>query len=265
MAKQGEKEGENWLKFLGTAGARFVVTKQLRASGGLWACLEGVNVLVDPGPGCLVRCLNSKPRLDPTRLDALLLSHRHLDHSNDINLMMEAMSEGGFKRRGRVFVPGEALEEDPVVLRYVRGYVEEIVPLKAGGRYQLGPGVRFRTPIAHQHGTETYGFVFETPKHTLSYITCTLFFPELAKAYAGCDTLLINTVRLKGDERKDIKHLTLDDARTLIRAIKPRTTLLTHFGMTMIRAKPWELAKKLSEETGVEVIAARDGMRHELK
>lgn len=257
----------SWVKFLGTAGARFVVTKQLRASGGLWVCLEGVHLLVDPGPGCLVRCLSSKPKLEPTKLDAILLSHRHLDHSNDLNLMMEAMSEGGFKRRGRVFVPREALEDDPVVLQYVRGYVEEILLLEEGGRYELGSEVRFRTPVAHRHGTETYGFVFETPNHTVSYITCTLYFPELAKAYAGCDLLLINTVRLKKeekDETRGIKHLALEDARTLIETIRPQTAILTHFGMTMLRAKPWELAKKLSEETGVQVIAANDGLRHEL-
>jgi hypothetical protein len=34
--------------------------------------------------------------------------------------------------------------------------------------------------------------------------------------------------------------------------------------MTMWRAKPWEVAAKLSQETGVRVIAARDGMRFDL-
>jgi hypothetical protein len=34
--------------------------------------------------------------------------------------------------------------------------------------------------------------------------------------------------------------------------------------MTMWRAKPWEVAKRLSEETGIRVIAARDGMRFDL-
>ncbi|MGH9862448.1 MAG: MBL fold metallo-hydrolase [Candidatus Acidiferrales bacterium] len=257
---------ESWLKFLGTAGARFVVTKQLRASGGLWACLEGVNFLVDPGPGCLVRCLASKPKLEPTKLDAILLSHRHIDHSNDINIMMEAMTEGGFKRRGRVFAPREALEDDPVVLRYVREYVDEVITLRVGVSYSLGNGVTFRPPILHQHGTETYGFIFSTPSHTISYIACTLYFPELVQAYAGCDLLLINTVRLKPEANDPgrIKHMTLEDVRALIEALRPRTAILTHFGMTMLRARPWELARTLSQETGVEVIAASDGLRYEL-
>jgi hypothetical protein len=31
-----------------------------------------------------------------------------------------------------------------------------------------------------------------------------------------------------------------------------------------LRNKPWAIAKQLSDETGVEVIAARDGMRFDL-
>ncbi|MFQ5927387.1 MAG: MBL fold metallo-hydrolase [Terriglobia bacterium] len=261
---------ENWIKFLGTAGARFVVAKQVRASGGVWFNLEGVNFLVDPGPGSLVRCLASRPKLDPSQLQAILLSHRHLDHANDINILIEAMSEGGFKPRGRVFAPAEAFDDDPVILRYVRGYVEEIVELKEGGRYALSDAVRFRTPLAHRHGTETYGFVFETPRHRIAYIVDSLYCPELAQAYAAARgaLLLMNVVRLKGGPREagepTIKHLTLDDARTLIEAIKPKTAILTHFGMTMVRAKPWELAQQLAAETGVEVLAASDGMKYEL-
>jgi hypothetical protein len=34
--------------------------------------------------------------------------------------------------------------------------------------------------------------------------------------------------------------------------------------MTMLRAKPWEVAATLQDETGVKIIAARDGMRFEL-
>jgi len=261
---------ESWIKFLGTAGARFVVMKQLRASGGTWFCLEGVNFLVDPGPGCLVRCHSSKPKLDPTQLQAILLSHRHLDHANDINIMIEAMSDGGFKRRGRLFAPREALEDDPVVLHYVRRYLEEIVLLKEGGQYTLGDKVKFATPIAHRHGPETYGFLFEARRHRIAYIVDTLYFPELAQAYArgAGGVLVMNVVRLKPGAKEagepSIKHLTVDDARTLIKTINPKTAILTHFGMTMVRAKPWELAEKLAEETGVEVVAASDGMKFEL-
>ena len=61
-----------------------------------------------------------------------------------------------------------------------------------------------------------------------------------------------------------IDHLSLPEARSIIEELRPRIAILTHFGMTMWRAKPWELAEKLTEETGIRVIAARDGMRFDL-
>ena len=105
MAKTKKVKEGNFVKFLGTAGARFVMIKQLRASGGTWIRAGGVNVLIDPGPGSIVRCAASKPKLDPSSLDAIILTHRHLDHSNDVNVMIEAMTEGGFKKKGSLFLP----------------------------------------------------------------------------------------------------------------------------------------------------------------
>jgi len=45
----------NYIKFLGTAGARFVMIKQLRSSGGIWVSYKGTNVIIDPGPGSITR------------------------------------------------------------------------------------------------------------------------------------------------------------------------------------------------------------------
>ena len=59
-------------------------------------------------------------------------------------------------------------------------------------------------------------------------------------------------------------HLSLPEAKSIIEGLRPRVAILTHFGMTMWRAKPWELAKKLTEETGISVIAARDGLKFDL-
>jgi len=153
------------------------------------------------------------------------------------------------------------LEDNPVILRYVRNYVEEVIALKEGGNYQVGE-VRFSTPIRHIHGdAETYGVNFSSPPYTISYIADTKFFPRLIQCYRG-QLLIINVVRLKPS---DLDHFCLEDAERIITEVRPGAAILTHFGMTMIRAKPWELAAELSQRTGVEVIAARDGMTFELE
>jgi phosphoribosyl 1,2-cyclic phosphodiesterase len=149
-------KSQNFLKFLGTAGARFVMIKQLRASGGIWISCKGTNVLIDPGPGSIVRCATSKPKLEPSKLDGIILTHRHLDHAGDINVMIEAMTEGGFKKRGVVFCPEDALEEDPVILKHTRLFPERIEILKENKTYSIG-GFEFQTSMKHIHPVETYG------------------------------------------------------------------------------------------------------------
>jgi len=259
MLKKASESG-NRLVFLGSGGARIVVAKQLRASGGVWFSLAGTEFIVDPGPGALVRMTSSRHRLDPADLSGILLSHRHLDHSNDVNAMVEAMTVGGTRPGGTLFAPGDALEgEDAVVLRYVREYLGRVVTTEAGGSYELGK-VRFTCPVRHHHRSETYGFRFEVPGLTVSLVADTAYFPGLAEHYRA-DVMILNVVRL---EPSGLDHLHLPEARDLILAAKPRMAILTHFGMTMIRARPWELARRLSDETGVTVLAASDGRMVEL-
>ena len=246
----------SWIKFLGTGGARFVVIKQLRASGGLWLNLANTNIFIDPGPGALLRCLSSKPKLNPADLDGIILTHRHIDHSNDINIMIEAMTNGGFKKKGVVFAPKDALEKDPVILHYVRDQVDRIEILREKGSYTLG-NISFSTPVKHVHGVETYGLNIQGENSTISLITDTRYFDGLESYYDG-DILIINVVRL--EEREGIEHLSLKDAEKILSTNKPKLGVLTHFGMTMLKAKPWELADKLSKKLNIKVIAARDGM-----
>jgi len=62
------------------------------------------------------------------------------------------------------------------------------------------------------------------------------------------------------EPRPGIEHLCLADAERLIKEIKPKKAVLTHFGMTMLRSKPHIQAEALSKRLGIEVVAAYDGM-----
>ena len=244
--------------FLGTAGARFTVLNQFLASGGLWLNLSGIEILLDPGPGCIVQ--STKRKLRGQKLSAIILSHRHLDHSGDVNIMTEAMTQGGFKKHGRFFAPADALDNEPVLYSYLRNSLEGIEILKEGKSYSIGD-VSFTTPIRHIHPVETYGMLFRSGGHTFSYIADTLYFDGLCQSYSG-ELLIMNVVFL--EPGRPVDHLTVPDARHIIMELKPKVAILTHFGTTMWKAKPWEIAEKLSQETGIRVIAARDGMKFEL-
>ncbi len=246
------------ITFLGTAGARIMVANQFLASGGLWLNLSGTEILLDPGPGTIVQFTKKKLRAD--KLSAIILSHRHLDHSADTNIMIEAMTQGGFKRHGWLFAPADALGSEPIIFSYLKGYLEGVEVLQEGKSYSVG-NISFTTPVRHIHQVETYGLVFRTTEHTFSYIADTRYFDGLCHSYGG-ELLIINVVRLEDNHPFD--HLSVPDAEHIITEVKPKVAILTHFGRTMWQAKPWEVAQRLSQDTGVKVIAARDGMRFDL-
>lgn len=250
---------ENYIKFLGTAGARFVMIRQLRASGGLWVAYRGTNLLIDPGPGSIVRCAMARPKLDPAKLDGIILTHRHLDHSCDINVMIEGMTDGGFKKRGTIYLPQDAVEEESVILKHLRRVVEKIEILKPKNKYTLG-NIEFTVPSKQKHPVLTYGMCFNF-KNKVALISDTDYFEELKYLYKA-EVIIINVVFF--DDRPDIEHLCLEDAKKIIMGIKPKAAILTHFGLTMLANRPNVLANNLSKETGVKVIAAYDGMKFNL-
>ena len=259
--------GKDKIKFLGTAGARFVMITQFRSSAGTVLSLKGTNVLIDPGPGTLVRFASCKPKLNPAKLHAIILTHKHLDHSNDVNVMIEAMTEGGFKPRGVLLCPNDALsdEGDAVILNYYKHLLDRVEVMTEGGNYSIGQ-IEINTPKRHVHGVETYGLNIKErggERTKVSFLVDTLYFDGLANYYDG-EVLVMNVAMY--ERREGVNHLCVNDARTIIetRKHKPKVVILTHFGMTMLRNKPWEIAKRLSEETGVDVIAAHDGMEFEL-
>ena len=181
------------IRFLGTGGARFVVAKQIRASGGMWMRFGATQIHVDPGPGALVRALSTTPPQRPAELDAIVLSHKHLDHAGDVNAMIEAMAQGGWKPRGALFAPRDAWEGDSILLPYARRFVprHEVVD-EHGGPYAIND-VEVRASIRHVHPVETYGLHFRYAGKTLSYLPCTRFFDgDRRPSRARAGVLVIN-------------------------------------------------------------------------
>ncbi len=243
----------NQLIFLGTGGGRFTVFNQIRKSGGIWFKLNDKLFAIDPGPGALVEAI--KHKLYPNRLSGIFLSHRHLDHCADINSVIESMTEGGHKKRGTVLAPYEATEIDPVILRYNRKNFT-LINQKEFSTYEVDR-VKIETKAKHLHTTETYGAVFSFNNYSFAFIPDTLYFDELPKIYRA-DIVIMNTVF--HHKRAGFKHLSSDDVYIFLEQFKPKKLIITHFGLSFLRDKPWDVAKKISSETGCDVVAAYDGM-----
>ncbi len=241
--------------FLGTAGARYVVAKQLRASGCLLLNFQGKYLLFDPGPGTLVHL--AKRKFYPDKIKIIIVSHKHLDHSADLNIMVDAITEGAFKRRGKVFLSEETIKEG-LLLNYLKESLEELIILREKEKYQL-ESFFFRTTSQLKHTAENYGFIFNFEGKNLGIITDTAYFPGLLEEFKDCKYLIINLVRF--EPKEGVLHLSVPDVKILLKELRPELTVITHFGMTMLRANPYKVAQNLSSELGLKVISAYDGMR----
>ncbi len=241
---------DNQLIFLGTAGGRFTVFNQLRKSGGIWFKIDDKLFAIDPGPGALVESI--KHKIPPNRLSGIFLSHRHLDHSAAINSVIESMTEGGHKRRGVVLAPEDATETDPVILRYNRKNYT-LINMEEFNEYDID-GVKIKTKMRHKHTVETYGAVFG---ERFAYIADTSYFDALP-IYYNAKIVIANIVFCH--KRSGFKHMNSDDVYKFLEIFKPEKFIITHFGLSFLKKKPWEIAKEISKKTGCNVIAAYDGM-----
>lgn len=250
----------NYIRFMGTAGSRWVVSRQLRSSAGTLLSINGKLLYLDPGPGALVRCAMAAPPIDPATLDAVIVTHGHIDHCNDVNILIDGMTAGGYQKRGTLYAPHSCLEGgNSVVFNYLRGFLDSIVPLEPGSRHVF-QDVPFRVSAPHQHGVETHGIVFEAQSKECAFLVDSKYFDGLEASYTGVDTLVVSVTFVEEPPHPSILHLCVDDVRRIARNASPRRLVLTHFGLSMLEKGPERVAASLSDGLGIEVIAATDGM-----
>ena len=245
--------------FLGTAGDTAVMSKQLRASGGIILELEGIQFHLDPGPGALVKAKEYGVSLQQTT--AVLVSNNSLPRCNDLNAVIDAMTHGGLEHRGLILGSKSIFQgtEDahPILTKHHQKLVEKVLPLEKNHKV----GIEFVeiNSIAAEHDDPTaIGFKFFCPKFTLGYTGDTELTSQLLEQLSGTDILILN-VRYPGSQRMG-KHLDSASAVTLISHLKPRIAILTHFGFEMLKADPLIEAREIQRVTGVQTIAATDGL-----
>ena len=144
-----------------------------------------------------------------------------------------------------------------MVLKYLRHFPREIVRLAPETSYSVN-GVTFTTSGRHAHQVETYGFRFGD---RLGWVTDSAYYDGITEQHKA-EVMVIHTVLLHC--RAELPHLCVADAERIIREARPRLAILTHYGMTVWRAKPQEIAADMTQRLGTEVQAARDGMTIEL-
>ncbi len=248
--------------FLGNGGGRVVLSTQMVSTAGFVMNVDGKQVFVDPGPGALLRARECK--MQASRTDIIFVSHHHLDHSNDVNAVIDSMTLGGVHQKG-ILVGTSTLvngseTESPMLTKAHKGWLKECFVLNAGDKIKIGE-LNF-TATKTQHDTENIGFVLETKGGKIGYTSDTAPFDGLAKQYEGCDLLILNVLR--PGEQKWKTHLCSEDVVNILKDVKPKLAIIRGYGAKMVKAHPAYEAREIQKRTGVQTVAAYDGMRVDL-
>ena len=244
--------------FLGTAGTVNVSSKGLRSSAGIIIQHGGVQMHLDPGAGVAHMAKQLGVNLHHTNV--VLVSHNHLNHCNDLNYVIDAMTHGGIEKRGLIMASKSVLQNTenshPYITRYHQTLVDKIIALEP--RHKVGVDLVEVNTIPIEH-TDKYavGFKIYFPGFILGYSSDTKYSEELVESLKGCDMLILN-VPFPGKNGKGL-NLDSDSAEKIISMVKPRLAVLTHFGLEMLKVDPLEEARKIQRKTNVTTIAARDG------
>lgn len=247
------------ITFLGSGGGRFMTITQKRGTGGF--CIEDrINIHVDPGPGAHLRSIQNG--LDPRKIDALLISHCHTDHFNDVPIMVESMTGGMLKKEGYVIGSKSVIEGRDefasIIFPYYRKNLKGVLSMAPGENIEIN-GQKIEATRAKHSDPFGIGFKIYTNSGAISYTSDTEYFDDMEDQYMGSRVMILNVTRPNGD--KIPFHLTTDDAIRILKKVKPEVAVITHIGYRMHLKGAEEERRHIQESTGVKTLIADEGLK----
>lgn len=247
----------NRIVFLGTGGggAGFM-SRQVLATGGKYVELDGVKMIIDPGPGTLV--YSNYVGVDLESIDGVLLSHLHPDHSTDVNAVLDGIEQDHF-----LIAENSCLKPSkdyyPCVSKYHQKSTKYLFPAKPGQKIKIA-GLAIRT-VKAEHYSPCVGFRIDGTK-SIGYASDGSYHPRQSKFFSGCDVLVLNPLVPTGEKSWPHGHLSIDDVVPMLKKMKkkPRLTVLQHFGFWMLKHGIQTQASILKKRTGCNIISALDFM-----
>jgi ribonuclease BN (tRNA processing enzyme) len=252
---------------LGSGGGRHHIRTQYRATGGILLKIGGIQTHIDPGPGAIVRINQYKE--DPTKTELFIVTHFHLDHYNDLAVMIEGSRKVLHDRNHHYYKKGTLISTKEVLKnlsQYHLNMLERVYILNPKDTIKLKGLKLIGTKIIHAD-VEGFGIIFDLIEYSIAYSSDTTVFEGFGPQFNGVDILILNLLR--PDSVICRRHLSTDQVLPELNKITPppKTLILNHFGAYMdspISQKnfiPSQVAKIKSLTNIERVIAGEDGLK----
>jgi len=243
------------ITFLGTGGGRVVFANQYRSTAGFVINIDQHQIHIDPGPGALAKA--AEFGLNPQVTDVIFTSHDHIDHANDVNALIAAMTLDGVRHtKGTLLAPKEVTQRGSWLLPRYKDMLKDVINLKAGEKRDVG-NLIFEAIDTKHDAPGAIGLKLHAPSCVIGYTSDTTYVNRIAKQFKGCHVLIANVLRPGNEDYKT--HFTTETATKLAELARPELLVIQHFGARMLREKPLYAAREIQRHTGVRTIAASDG------
>lgn len=182
----------------------------------------GHSLLIDAGPDFRQQML----RADIRRLDAILLTHEHKDHTAGL----DDIRAYNFAQNQAIPVWGEArvlaqLRQEFAYIFAANKYPGtpsiDQYPIEPGAVFSPLPGLTVEPVRVFHHKLPVLGFRIAD----FAYVTdANAIAPEEMDRLRGCDVLVLNALR----HEPHLSHFSLAEAVAIIEELQPRRAYLTH-------------------------------------
>ncbi|MBU1036650.1 MBL fold metallo-hydrolase [Patescibacteria group bacterium] len=245
----------NKIIFLGTGGGGSMVSLQKRSTAGFWANVEGINLYFDPGPGAMWHIRQAK--LVPDDLQAILISHKHVDHATDLNALIESihyqMTRGGWNYKDyKVFIPPDVYG---LISEHHQKMPGQIIKVKAEREYKL-KHLKITTTKNliekpyYKNRLDEFGYQVKGKKIDFLYLPETFYKKDLAGNIKS-KLLILNMMKATGDYYLNTVKV--------IKELSPQLILLRHWVRRTLVYGVKKLVDKLQKDTKIKIIPLKDG------
>jgi ribonuclease BN (tRNA processing enzyme) len=218
------------LTVLGTSGTW---PPQGGATSGYLVQQDGYNLYVDAGTGTFARL---QEHIEPSQIDAVLISHGHPDHFVDLYACFYARHYGGLGAEGLPLICpedfyghfGGLVSESG---RDVAAQAFEVRPTEPGTALELGPFRVTAYEMAHV-GVDALGFRIQADGSALAYTGDTGPSEEVVKMAEGSDVLLCEATWQDGPDLLSF-HMSARQAGEHAERAGAGKLLLTHVWPTL--------------------------------
>ena len=239
-----------------------------RAASAYWLETSKGLLLLDMGAGTAHRM--AQERLDWPNLDAIWISHFHLDHMGGLTPFLFGLKWAPQTQNRtkplRIFGPHglrrilEAVNDSNNYRLFEQAFPVEIIEVGPDADFEIVPGIQAST-FSTPHTTESLALRLKDEDSKLFVYTSDTGFSDDLIPFAKKSDLLLMECSFRRNKPVQ-KHLELVEAMNLARECAPKRLVLTHL------YPEWDEVDLVAEARSLwsgETIEAKDGLRLEIE